>query len=188
MKKLIEILIVLAMVFTSSLGLCKASDPRLDEAINGIVSLIKDSNAGEYTTDRIIVPFDFSSATGAVVVFSMGNYGSGNNWCQFMAIFADLNKDEIKKNGKHYTLIDFVMVGGKSWRKIKSIDVKQPKASSNLIITVHAMDNEANEGANVFTVPVTIGYDVLPEVGHRIRKASEKMCKKGKVQPLYHIE
>ncbi|GEM_PF-4218017 len=184
MKKLIDIIFVLSAVSIPSYALSQS----VDSGVDGLVSLLRDVEAVEYKTDRLVKPFTLPVAKGAIAIFSVGNFGGGNNWIQYMAVFVDMNKDDIEKKDNHYTLIDFRTVGGKSWRKIKSVDVTYLKSKSKLRTTLRAMDNDSNEGVNVFSIPVTVAYDVQPDVGHRILKVSEKKSRNGKSQPLYHTE
>ena len=188
MKKLIQIILVLTTLSSQSNALSQSVDSEMEKGVNGLVSLLRDIDAVEFKTERLLKPFSLPVATGVIAIFTIGNFSGGNNWVQYMAVFVDLNKSGTEIKDKHYSLIDFMLVGGKSWRKSKSVDVTYQKTSPKLRITLQAMDNDTNEGVNVFSIPTTVAYDIQPAAGHRILKVSEKKTWKGKSQPLYHTE
>lgn len=185
--KIIGIITLLVTLSLSSPAFADTADDQLEQQILNLTSLLRDADAVEYKPMRITRHFSAGTAEGSVVVFTIGNFGGGPNYVQYVAVFCDFHKGE--NQGTHYlSLVDYSMVGGKAWQLIKSIDAEYDKKRARLNLILQFMESKLWDGANKFSRPGTLVYRVKPDVGERLQRVSRKINRHLKVKPLYFEE
>ncbi|MEI6068755.1 MAG: hypothetical protein WCP96_15540 [Methylococcaceae bacterium] len=91
----------------------------------------------------------------ALVVFTIENFGGGNNYSQFFAVFSP---ETTGKGKQHFMLLDVMKIGRPGWRAIEKLNVKTTPnpTSDETIIAIDALENTAEDSFNFPSKKITI--------------------------------
>jgi hypothetical protein len=132
-KARIAVVLLCSLLYCSlfaeqTLGTDKAEREGVVEKLTTLISLLRDGYAHEYKEARGIHIFRTSAGSSvAVAIFTIEGFADGNNYSQFMAVFATLGTKLEGQPPRPLSLLDVMAVGGKGWR---SVDPKNVLISS----------------------------------------------------------
>lgn len=173
MIKMNKIAIVMFFILLLSPVLVDANDKALKDEINAKVTqltlLLKDSYAEEYLSAREIqmLKNGIGNATVAATVFTIEGFGKGNNYFQYLAVFVDLGEDS-----PEFSLLDFMMVGGKGIRSIEFNQIKIKKTKNGLLIEIPAMEYGPDDAFCCPSIEAVAQFKIntVPLVGSRLEE------------------
>lgn len=145
-----KIAFVVFFFLLSTPVMADTNDKALKDEINAKVTqlsyLLKDSYAEEYLAARGIqlLKNGIGSATVAAAVFTIESFGKGNNYYQYLAVFLSID-EESEGYPPRFSLLDFMMVGGKGIRGIEFDQIKIKKTKNGILITIPAMEYGPND-------------------------------------------
>jgi hypothetical protein len=87
--------------------------------VTALIELIRDAKAEEFQEARCIHMYRTAHGTTvAVAIFTVEGFWGGNNYTQYMAVFANLAEVVESRTPKLLSLRDFAAIGGGGWRNI----------------------------------------------------------------------
>ena len=173
------------MIFTCSLILLLfpipaiANEKVLEDQINTRVTqlgaMMGDSNSQEYPEARgiQILRNDKEDMLVAVAVFTIEGLGGGNNYTQFMAVFAALS-EETEAHPKRMSLLDVMAVGGKGLRGIDFRHIGIEQSKRNIVITVPTAEYGPNDAMCCPSIKSEAQFIIYPHVGGRLKEITMK--------------
>ena len=123
---MVGILIALVLTTDSEAALLNTE---VAKKVSQLVDLLRDESAAEYKEARGIEIVKLTGGiTVAVAVFTLEGFSFGNDYTQFMAVFATTrfphDKRSLPRIPPRLALIDFTSVGGRLWRNVESKNIR----------------------------------------------------------------
>lgn len=163
--------------------LAVANETALKEEINAkvtqLAALMGDSYSQEYKEYRgiQILHNDKENMGVAAVVFTIEGLGGGNNYTQFMAVFATLS-EESEGHPKRMNLLDVMAVGGKGIRSIEFKEIRMKESKRNIIITVPSSEYGPKDAMCCPSIKSEAQFIIEPTVGGRLKEIAKKPKRK----------
>ena len=83
----------------------------------------------------------------ALVVFTVEGFGGGNNHTQYFAAFIPETNEQ---GQRHFTLIDVIPIGGKSWRGVMNLNAKvsRNQKTADTLISFDGLEVAGDDAPN----------------------------------------
>jgi hypothetical protein len=122
------------------------------QKITQLIDLLRDESATEYKEGRGISLVKLKSGIMvAVAVFTLEGFSFGNDYTQFMAVFATTRSPNDARNLPHISprmaLIDLTAIGGRFWRNVESKNIRVREGRHGIIIRFHTVEYTAKDAA-----------------------------------------
>jgi len=170
------------LLFLSPL-LAIADDNALKSEVNSkvtqLTSMIGDPYSQEYTSARgiqIMIRDNKDNLAVAVAVFTIESFGLGNNYTQFMAVFANLSK-ESEGHPQKLSLLDFMAVGGKGIRSLDFKNIRLKQSQRDIIIAVPTSEYGPEDAMCCPSIKSEAQFIIRPRVGGRLLEISSNPYK-----------
>ncbi|MDP1758990.1 MAG: hypothetical protein Q8K77_04255 [Thermodesulfovibrionales bacterium] len=139
--------------------------------VTQLAALLRDSYAKEYLDFRGIQIFrnEREELLVAAAVFTIEGFAGGNNYTQFLAVFANLEGLE-----KRLSLIDFMAVGGKGGRSIEFKKIKINITEKGILITVPTLEYGPDDAMCCPSVKSNATFLVEVYRGKRLEEIKQK--------------
>ena len=130
------VLLALALTSTTEAGL---GHKEVAQKVTQLIELLRDEAATEYKEGRGISLVKLKGGrTVAVAVFTIEGFSFGNDYTQFMAVFATTKLPNETRNLPHVpprlALIDLTAVGGGLWRNVESKTISVREGRRGILI------------------------------------------------------
>ena len=169
MKKLL--LTILLLLPNLALANDKAIRDEINAKVSQVVELLRDSYAQEYEKARgvQILKAAKDDTVVAVAIFTIEGFAQGNNYSQFMAVFANLSEaPEVPST--RLSLLDVMEVGRKGIRSIESNKIIIEKSKGGLLITLPALEYGPNDAMCCPSIKSKVRFAIVPAVGGRLKE------------------
>jgi hypothetical protein len=168
---------VILMLFVPTIS--TASDEAIRDEINTkitqLAALMGDSYSQEYPNFRAIkiLRNEKEDMVVAVSIFTIEGLEGGNNYTQFLAVFAALTPTD-EGHPLKMNLLDVMAVGGKGLRALefKKMTIKQDKG--NIAIRLPSLEYGPNDAMCCPSIKATANFVFEPHVGGRIIEITGK--------------
>lgn len=145
------------------------------QKVTQLIDLLRDEAATEYKGVRgIRIAKLTSGITVAVAVFTLEGFSFGNDYTQFMAVFATtrLPHDEplLPHIPPRLALIDLTAVGGRSWRNVESKNIRVRKGRHGIIIRFDTVEFRPEDAACCPSKKAHATYTVELWPGSRLKE------------------
>lgn len=152
-----------------------------NEKLSCLVDLMKDSYAkeNEYLRGIEILKTwdgetDHDEGVVAVTVFTIESFALGNNFTQYMAVFANLS-GESEGYRKRLSLLDVIAIGGKGIRGINKNDIKLKKIKGEGVsIVIGTMEYGPSDPLCCPSIKSNIKYIIKPNAGARLKEVKRE--------------
>lgn len=86
----------------------------------------------------------------ALVVFSIGGFGGGNNHTQYFAVFSPDTDENGTQDFSHFSLVDVLPIAGKGWRSIERLNAKITRNSRNgdILLELDGLEGTEDDAQN----------------------------------------
>lgn len=143
------VLLAMALTTDTEAGLLRKEVAR---KVTQLIDLLRDESATEYNEGRGISIVKLKGGTTvAVAVFTLEGFAFGNNYTQFMAVFAMTRLPNDARNLPHIpprlALIDLTAVGGRLWRNVESKNIRIREGRHGIIIQFDTVEFTAKDAA-----------------------------------------
>ena len=165
-------------VFLSMFLLPVPADPddktirdEVNAKVTQLIELLRDSYAQEFPDYRGIQILEDkkSDRAIAVAVFTVESFALGNDYTQFMAVFANLS-EESAGHPKRLSLLDVIAVGGKGVRGVEFKSMKMERSKDGILITVPTLEYGPKDAMCCPSVKSKAQFVIDPNVGGRLRE------------------
>jgi hypothetical protein len=170
------------LIFLLLPNLVHANDNAFREEINTKLTqlsvMMGDSYSHEYPEYRYIQIFKYDKEhiLAAVAIFTIEGLAAGNNYTQFMAVFASVSK-ESEGRPRRMSLIDVMAVGGKGLRGIEFDNIKIKHSNRNIFITVPVKEYGQEDAMCCPSIKSEAQFIFQPDVGSRLKEITKKKKK-----------
>jgi hypothetical protein len=156
----------------------KALEDEINERVTQLAAMMGDSYSQEYPDYRgiQILRHDKENMLVAVAVFTIEGLGGGNNYTQFMAVFAAPSK-ETAGHPKRMSLLDVMAVGGKGLREIEFKNIRMRQSKRNVTITVPTAEYGPNDAMCCPSIESEAQFIIYPYTGGRLKEITMKTKK-----------
>jgi hypothetical protein len=183
MKKLF-LASLLLLVITPNIGVANEASIKneLSAKLSQLVELMKDPYAEEYEKARGIAILKMGNSENeehtlvvAVAVFTIESFALGNNYTQFMAVFANLSEDS-EGHPQRLSFLDVKAVGGKGIRGVEFNKIKlNLSKDGKILITVPTLEYGSKDPMCCPSIKSSIKYSIEPSVGGRLKEVKRGM-------------
>jgi hypothetical protein len=145
----VGVLLAIALTTDSEAGLLRKE---VAQKVTQLIDLLRDESATEYKEGQSISIVKLKGGiTMAVAVFTIEGFSFGNDYTQFMAIFATTRSPNDARNLPHspprLALIDLTAVGGRFWRNVESKTIRVREGRHGIIIRFDTIKFTAKDAA-----------------------------------------
>lgn len=164
-----KILVTILLVFCISTYASEVIPPQLNQQVDKLSSLIRDSHA--YEDSRKVYLFSPKySGSSAIVVLDLGGFAGGNNTSsQYMAIFSVLS---VAEDGApdYYSLIDFIQISSEGARVVDSGNVTYTydEKTGETVISVPFSKYDEDDARCCPSIKGSETYRIKAQQGQRI--------------------
>ena len=122
------------------------------QKVTQLIDLLRDEAATEYKDGRGISIVKLKGGiTVAVAVFTLEGFSFGNDYTQFMAVFATTRLPNDTRNLPHVpprlALIDLTAVGGRFWRNVESKSIRVREGRHGITIRFDTVEFTLTDAA-----------------------------------------
>jgi len=156
----------------------KALKEEINTRVTQLAAMMGDSYSQEYPDYRgiQILRNDKEDRLVAVAVFTIEGLGGGNNYTQFLAVFAAMSGDT-EGHPKRMSLLDVMAVGGKGLRGIEFKNIRMKQSKRNITITVSTAEYDPNDAMCCPSIKSEAQFIIYPYVGGRLKEITMKTKK-----------
>src|SRR5215467_1955822 len=174
-RKLIAVagvLLAMALTTDTEAGL---SHKEVAQKVTQLIDLLRDESATEYNEGRGISIVKLKGGTTvAVAVFTLEGFAFGNDYTQFMAVFAMTSLPNDARNLPHIpprlALIDLTAVGGRLWRNVESKNIRIREGRHGIIIRFATVEFTPKDAACCPSQKSHAKYTLEPWPGSRLKE------------------
>lgn len=139
--------------------------------LSAVVDLLRDGYAQEYEEARGIHLFRTPEGSSiAVLVFTIEGFGRGNNYTQYMAVFATLGEESKDQPHRPLSLLDVAAIGGKGWRSVDSKNVRIDSQEQAIAINLNTQEYVPDDPACCPSKKSKTVYLIRPHVRGRLKE------------------
>ena len=143
--------------------------------VTQLVDLLRDESAAEFKEARgIKIVKHTNGITVAVAVFTLEGFSFGNDYWQFMAVFATTRFRNDERSLPHIpprlALIDFTPVGGRLWRNVESKNIRVRTARRGISIGFDTVEFTPADAACCPSKKAHATYTVELSPGSRLKE------------------
>jgi len=160
----------------------RANDNQFMQEINSkvtqLASMLGDSYSHEYPEYRgiQILTNKKEDIIAAAAVFTIEGLAGGNNYTQFMAVFASLSI-ESEGHPRKMSLIDVMAVGGKGIRGIEFKNIIMKQVNRDIVITIPANEYGPKDAMCCPSIKSEVQFIFQPNVGGRLKEITRNTKK-----------
>lgn len=176
MKKMTLIVFLFLLLFPIRAGANeKAIKDEVNTKVTQLAAIMGDSYSQEYPDYRgiQILTNDKENMVVAVAVFTIEGLGGGNNYTQFIAVFAALS-EESEGHPKRMSLLDVMPVGGKGLRGIEFKNIRMKESERDIVITVPTAEYGPRDAMCCPSIKSEAQFIIHPYVGGRLKEITNK--------------
>lgn len=153
----------------------KALKDDINTKVTQLAAMLGDSYSHEYPDYRgiQILRNKIEDTVVAVAVFTVEGFGGGNNYTQYMAVFAALSV-ESEGHPKKVSLLDVMAVGGKGVRGIEFKDIRIKQSKGDIAITVPTAEYGPEDAMCCPSIKSEAQFMIQPYVGSRLKEITKK--------------
>ena len=169
-KSFLNALFLLLLLPTLAGANDKAIRDEVGAKVSQLVALLQDSYAQEFQKARgiKILKTGKDNAVIAVAIFTVEGFRGGNNFTQYMAVFADLS-EESQGRPKRLSLLDFMEVGGRGMRYVDFNDIRMKKSKDEILITLSTLEYGPDDGKDP-SIESKARFIIAPYNGGRLKE------------------
>jgi hypothetical protein len=143
------VLLTIALTTDTEAGLVHKE---VAQKVTQLIDLLRDESATEYKEGRGISIVKLKGGiTVAVAVFTIEGFSFGNDYTQFMAVFATTRLPNDTRNLPHIpprlALLDLTAVGERFWRNVESQTIRVHEGRRGIIIRFDTVEFTAKDAA-----------------------------------------
>ena len=125
----------------------------------------------EYRGIRIAT--DREGGAVAVAIFTIEGFGGGNNYIQYMAVFASLDAEAAGRPPR-MSLLDVMAVGGKGIRAVESGNIKIRRSKNDVVVTVPTKNYAPSDAMCCPSIKSEAQFTIQPYAGGRLKEITKK--------------
>ena len=150
----------------------------INSKLTQLASMMGDAYSHEYPDYRgiQILKNKKEDIIAAAAIFTIEGLSGGNNYTQFIAVFACLST-ESEGRPRKMSLLDVMAIGGKGIRGIEFKNIKMKQVNRDIFITIPANEYGPKDAMCCPSIKSEAQFIFQPDVGGRLKEITKKTKK-----------